>query len=343
VQRDAGFLAEGTGNDTFAVGYYRDVDLPFYGDLVRRFTIADHSFSSLLASTFPNRQYLHAATSEGRREDPWPLDVGIYRAETIWDRLRAAGVPARYYYVDLPVLALWGERNFDHIHPLDDYFSDVQDRHFPRVVMIDPGFGGTARTDDHPLGSVHLGQRFVQSVFQAFAASRYWERGLFVLTYDEWGGFFDHIRPRRFADDRASAVDLDDFGQGGFRVPTVIASPYARPGFVDSSVYDHTSIMRFLEWRFLGAPAEGPRGSGGRWWLTKRDRHANNIGATLVTRAEPELAFDVDEVLPMAVSECATPLEAPGPDPGTVPHGRNLRELVTTRFAPSTGRPWLGT
>ena len=79
-----------------------------------------------------------------------------------------------------------------------------------------------------------------------------------MLCYDEWGGFFDHVRPPILADDRASRIDTNNFGQAGFRVPSIVASPYARPGAVDHTVYDHTSILRFLHWRFLGAPAEGP-------------------------------------------------------------------------------------
>jgi hypothetical protein len=121
-----------------------------------------------------------------------------------------------------------------------------------------------------------------------------------------------------------------------------MASPYGLHGGVDHRVYDHTSVLRFLEWRFLGAPAEGPRrAAGSRWWLTERDRHANNIAASLVTHVEPEVGFDLDASLPLAVSTCAAGLETPGADPGTIPHGERLRDLVTTRFAPSTGTPWL--
>jgi hypothetical protein len=80
-------------------------------------------------------------------------------------------------------------------------------------------------------------------------------------------------------------VDADNFGQAGFRVPAVIASPYARRGYADHTLYDHTSVLRFLEWRFLGAPARGPGKQGQTWFLTERDRHANNIGASLA--AEP--------------------------------------------------------
>ena len=126
--------------------------------------------------------------------------------------------------------------------------------------------------------------------------SKQWERGLFILTYDEWGGFFDHVKPPMLADERASADIENDFGLAGFRVPTIMASPYARQNYVDHRVYDHTSILRFVEWRFLGAPPEGPGGDP-TWNLTLRDRNANNVAAALgSTHPDPELGFDLDRV-----------------------------------------------
>jgi phospholipase C len=190
----------------------------------------------------------------------------------------------RYYYTDLPFLALVGDRLFDRISSIIDY-SRTPPAALPNVVMVDPGFAGPDRSDNHPHGDIRMAQRFLHSVFSAFARSPQWHRGLFVLTYDEWGGFFDHVAPPVVPDDRASKVDLENFGQTGFRVPTVLASPFARRGYVDSTRYDHTSILRFLEWRFLGAPPAGVDASNGRWYLTKRDRAAHNLGNSLVTAA----------------------------------------------------------
>jgi phospholipase C len=344
VQRDHGFVAAGSGNDSYALGYYESPDIRLHADLARRFTVADRSFSSLLASTFPNRQYLHAATSEGRKQHPPQLDVGVFTAPTIWDRLHAAGVSARYYYVDLPFLGLYGERLFDRITNLDGYYDDAAAGRLPNVVMIDPGFEGVDRTDNHPHGDIHMAQRFIQSVFAAFVQSPQWERGLFVLTYDEWGGFFDHVRPPVVPDDHASKVDADNFGQTGFRVPTILASPFARRGFVDHRQYDSTSILRFLDWRFLGAPPEGPRATNGTWYLTTRDRAAHNIGASLVTASEPDLDFDLDDEIPAPTDACAT-VEVPSSPaelgPSDVPHSAAFDDLVTRLFPPATERPWL--
>ena len=138
------------------------------------------------------------------KTNPRQLDAGIYGGDTIWDRLQTAGVDARYYYVDLPFLALYGDRLFDRISPIDEFFDDAAKGTLPNVVMVDPGFQGPLRTDNHPHGDIRMAQRYLNSVFGAVARSPQWARTLFVLTYDEWGGFFDHVAPPVLADDRAS-------------------------------------------------------------------------------------------------------------------------------------------
>jgi phospholipase C len=278
-QRDAGFLARGTGNDRYAIAFHTAEDIPVYASLVQRYTTFDHYHSSLLGPTFPNRQYMHSAQSEGMKGDPGPLDIGIFHARTIWDLLDRANVPARYYYTDLPLLLLWGEQYAPRVSTIDDFRADAAAGTLPNVSFVDPGFIGVLRTDEHPVGDIDAGQRFLDVIVDALVHAPQWERTALVLTYDEWGGFFDTVKPPILADDRTSSNDADNFGQSGFRVPTVLASPRALPNYVDHRVYDHTSILRFIEWRFLGAPPEGTSGRG--WWLTKRDRNANNIGRAL--------------------------------------------------------------
>lgn len=312
VQRDRGFLAQGSGNDEFALGYFEADDLPFYSSIARRFTVLDRYHCSILGPTFPNREYMHAAQSGGIKNNAFPNEVGFptgFPWPTIWDLLGAAGVPARYYYSDLPFTFLWGTHLSSISSTLPNYFEDASAGTLPNVSFVDPGFFGDLRTDEHPHGDVRDGQRFVYECLKAFVESPHWERGLFILTYDEWGGFFDHKRPPRLRDDRAAADDDQNFGQAGFRVPTRLISPFARPGFVDHTLYDHTSILRFLEWRFLGAPAHGRGGAGASWYLTSRDRHANNIGASLLPdNSDP--AFDVGTI--------------GDPDPASPPCGAEL-------------------
>jgi phospholipase C len=213
--------------------------MAFYSAISRRFSICDRYHCSILGPTFPNREYLHSANSGGIKNNALPFQVGYpngFDWVTIWDRLAAAGVPARYYYVDLPVVALWGQRLLPYSSTIANYLIDAAAGTLPNVVFIDPGFVGELRSDEHPHGDIRDGQRLVDECLRAFVASPHWERGVFILTYDEWGGFYDHVRPARFKDDRASRVDDENFGQGGFRVPTRIISPYARENFVDHTL-----------------------------------------------------------------------------------------------------------
>jgi phospholipase C len=292
VQRDDGFVAAGSGNDDYSLGYYLAGDLPCYEPLVRSFTTFDRSFCSLMTGTYPNRYYLHAAQGDGSHDGrlPGPDQLGFPFA-TIWDRLIAAGVPCRYYGTDVPVTGFWGPRLLPITRQIADFFADAAAGQLPNVVYLDPGFLSGMRTDDHPNGDMRIAQSFVASIVRALQSSPQWGRLAFITTYDEWGGFHDHVRPPVLPDDRASTIDADNYGQAGFRVPTMLISPFARPGWVDHRVYDHTSTLRFIEWRFLGAPPEGPQGSD--WWLTTRDRNANNIGASLADHRINDVQLDL--------------------------------------------------
>ena len=348
-QRDNGFLGAGTGNDRFATGYYLGEDIPVQSSLARRFTVMDRHHASLLGPTWPNRQYMYSAQSEGFKTSPKPLDVGAYSSENIFDRLARAGVEAREYFINVPVAALWGERMRPNIRSLDQFWLDAAAGTLPAVTFITPGMATPFRTDDHPQGDITLGQRFIQAVFATFARSKQWQRGMFVLTYDEHGGFYDHVKPPVVPDNRASSNDEQNFGQLGFRVPSVLASPYAPRNYVDNTLYDHTSILRFLEWRFLGAPAQGPGRDGDNWFMTKRDRNAHNYGASL--RADnPDPQVDLDA--PLAAVPVVSPndcnheqrLREAGKDNQTNPIDLSDRlESLATGVDPdgSTFTPWL--
>jgi phospholipase C len=342
-QRDAGFLARGTGNGENAIGYYTAEDVPVHAAMAHRFTVADHHFSSLLGPTFPNRQYFHSGDSEGRKGDPGPLRRGIYQGRTIWENLDAAGVSCGYYYTDTPAsILVYGKRMRPFIRNLDRYFEDCATGSLPQFVFIAPSFGGVYRTDNHPRGCINVGERFVLEVFGAFVQSPHWQRGAFTLFYDEWGGFFDHVRPPILADARASRVDARNFGQAGFRVPSILASPYARANFVDSTVYDHTSVLRFLEWRFLGAPAHGPGPGRGRWWLTTRDRHAHNYGRSLLARdpsPDVDLSVHVERPTPACGNEIDLQRLDSERDPFQV--SEQLKAETDRLYPEATLTPWL--
>jgi phospholipase C len=172
---------------------------------------------------------------------------------------------------------------------------------------------------------------------------------MLVVTYDEWGGFFDHVKPPIFDDPRSSPDLVESFGLAGFRVPTMVLSPYAHRGFVDHGVYDHTSILRAIEWRFLGAPPHGPGRPGESWYLTTRDQHAENLMGTLRDR-DPDLEVALDPVTTDASDGCALPAPLPLRPSADDDEGRprdpfrlhpELVELLDRDYPPTQHFPWL--
>ena len=254
-------------NDDFALGYYTKDDLPFYAPLTQQSTVFDHWFASILSSTYPNRFYTHAAQTD--RIDNTMRTSAL---PTIWDRLTAAGVSANYYFNDLPFLALWGEKYVSLARPYETFLAQAASGTLPSFSYIDPFFLGEDQggsNDDHPHADIRRGQAFVSEIVNAVVNGPAWGSTALVLTYDEWGGFFDHVRPPRLPDDHKWRPGEYDHAQAGFRVPGFVLSPYARRAHVDSGVMDHTSTLRFVEWRFGLKP------------LTARDRHARNIASAL--------------------------------------------------------------
>jgi phospholipase C len=282
AQRDRGFIGRDSGNDAFALGYYEAADLPLYNKLVRNFTTFDRYHASILSSTYPNRLYLQSAQCGPTMDPPLTEAFAEYGFDwrCIWDNLLAARVSCANYCTDVPTSSFFGLRALPIIRPIAGFFADAATGRLPHVSMVDPGILSGFRTDDHPLGDMRAAQAFAWNIVSALQHSPQWHRTALIITYDEWGGFFDHVRPPQLPDNRSSSIDSINFGQAGFRVPVLLVSPYAQPGYVDHRVYDHSSILRFLEWRFLGAPAEGPSGAPD-WSLTERDAHANNIGTSL--------------------------------------------------------------
>jgi phospholipase C len=246
-------------NDDFALGYYTREDLPFYGPLTDQATVFDHWFCSILSQTYPNRFYTHSA-----RTDRIDNSMTESTMPNIWDRLSAAGVPANYYFSDLPFLALYGEKNIAAARPVETFFADAALGRLPAFSYLDPFFLGEGQggsNDDHPHADIRRGQAFLSQVARAVVESPQWSRTALVITYDEWGGFFDHVVPPVLPDDPATAAW--DPSQAGFRVPTFVLSPFASRGAVDHHTYDHTSILKMVEWRF-GLKPLAPRDAAAR-------------------------------------------------------------------------------
>ena len=228
-----GFLADGSGNDEFALTYFNSGDLGFIHEAARTFTLYDRYFCSLLASTWPNRYYKWSAQSGGLKTNDPPLGTAGNQWETIFDRAIGRGVSARYYASDLPFSAVWGPRGATWTNPITRYYADCAAGTLPNITFVDPPFrdgggGDGLSADEHPLGDVRLGQAFMADVVNAFVKSPCYRRGALFVIYDEWGGFFDHVTPPSVPDDRSSPDLYEDFGQMGFRIPALAVSPYSR-------------------------------------------------------------------------------------------------------------------
>jgi phospholipase C len=126
---------------------------------------------------------------------------------------------------------------------ITDFMDDAAAGKLPPVVYIDPGFN---MNDDHPPVHPINGQELISMVYTALANSPQWKNCMLVITYDENGGFFDHVSPPTTVDDQAAL----GFNQMGFRVPTLVAGPYVKEGLVSSTVHDHCSALRELEVAF---------------------------------------------------------------------------------------------
>jgi phospholipase C len=247
-----GFLRAGS-NDIFSIGYYGKNDIPFYAALAQHYTACDRYFPSILGPTFPNRIFLHAAQTDRLSNTAAPSTL-----PTIWDRLGAAGISANYYYSNLPFLGLWGPKYLGIARPYDDFLLAASAGTLPAVSFIDPVYtvldDGTGN-DDHPHADIRKGDRFLYDTFEAVAKGPKWPNTVFIVNFDEWGGYFDHVAPPRAAAPNNVDPDLVN-GKAllGIRVPTVIASPFSagQPNNprVSALVFDHTSILKLIEWRW---------------------------------------------------------------------------------------------
>jgi phospholipase C len=284
-----GFLAPGSGNDIYAIGYYRQRDLPFTPHLVREFTTCDRWFASLLSSTNPNRAYAHAAQSYGDKHlfsvpgdglPQFPTPPGFPARTTIEAALARRGRRGTTFYSDVNYAAMWGPQGARRSAPITEYFRRCGAGTLPALSFVDPRLSSFAEAtgtsnDDHTFGDVRTAEAFISDVVHAFVHSPQWKRGVLFVVFDEWGGFFDHVRPPSVSDVRQSQNLNDDFGQMGFRVPAIVISPYARRGRVIHGRFGHESILKLVEYRYGLRP------------LTRRDARANNAGLALNFRQSP--------------------------------------------------------
>jgi phospholipase C len=248
--------------------------------VAKAYTAFDRFFCSVLSSTYPNREYMHAAQSYGMKDNTLPTSSGGFPDTTIFAALTKAGVSNRYFYTDLPVSAFWGANGIARSSQVQTYYEQAASGTLPALSFVDPSFNGEDQGtsgDEHPHGDVRVGQAFISDVVHAFMESPQYKTGALFIVYDEWGGFFDHVVPPRVPDLRASSNPANDFGQMGLRIPAVVVSPYARRGHVDHSIYGFESILKMIRYRYALPP------------LTPRDLYANNIAAAFDWHSKPSL------------------------------------------------------
>jgi len=289
-----GWLRSGL-NDSLSIGYYERSDLAFLGQAATDWTTFDRYFSAVMAETYPNRFYMHCARTDRLHNGDVPFGTS-FPYPSIWDRLKAKGRTGKYYFSDIPFATLLGK----HAPPMlpfapnprfaSDFLTDAAAGTLPDVAFVDPRFVDEDKglsNDDHPHADIRAGEDFMNQVYDAVRNSPAWPSTVLVITYDEWGGFFDHVPPDR-APDVSPKTSLR-----GFRVPTIVISPFARRGFVSHRTYDHTSVLRMIDWRWNLEP------------LTPRDRHANNLALAL-DFANKDTSSNTYDVPPFVSQGCTT-------------------------------------
>src|SRR3954470_23284362 len=332
-----GFLRSGD-NDVFSVSYYAENDLGFIQAAAREFTTYDRFHCSLMGSTLPNREYMHAATSYGNRDNDLPPQTQYqtgFPDTTIFAAADKAGISNRYFYSDIPVSALWGAPGLARSGNVAEYYARCASGTLPNISFVDPNFAGSVgegpglSADEHPHGDVRAGQAFMSDVVHAFLESPQWKRGALFVVYDEWGGFFDHVAPPRVPDARNDRDINKDFGLMGFRIPAVGISPYVKPSHVAHTTYSFESILKMIEYRFGLKP------------LTRRDAYAQNIARSFDWESRPRLDVpnlpDPPTVVSMACAPGSEGASSDQQEQIARPNDHSVMEMVTSGYLERLG------
>jgi phospholipase C len=308
-------------------------ELPVINALGDSFCVCDRWFSEVPGPTQPNRLFMHAATSMGFTHNVWS---NKFTARTIYEALDAVKQTWGVYYFDLrdtdsfPAV----KKRVQNILPFAKFYDLAKAGTLPAYSFLCPLYGDTdpnaQSSSQHAPSDMRYGEMLIADVYEALRNGPGWNDTLFVLTYDEHGGFYDHVAPPKAAppdaftsptaDDKAQAAKNPKangyltkasakfaFDRLGLRVPTVLVSPWIKQG-VDSTTYQHTSILATLHDLFGTTP------------LTKRDRSATSFAARLTELSAPRT--DAPTKLPRPV------LPAPNPDQTQKPPNANQQEMA---------------
>ena len=273
-----------------AMGYYDQDVLPYYYFMASSFATSDRWFSPVMTRTQPNREYLMAATSLGHVYPP-ASGAPQFTNKTIFEQLSDNNISWRIYvsdsggslqsHTELGMYTFANSQGANFV-PASQFLTDIQNGTLPAVAEIDPGFeSGTdehaEQDDSHPGGKIQVGAKYVSSLINALMQSPSWKDTVFVLTWDEGGGFYDHVPPQSEVNDPPQpepnpdgikpsvSIDLGandicsdpsktgptcDFVYTGYRVPLIVISPFSKKNYVSHTVADYTAILKFIETRF---------------------------------------------------------------------------------------------
>jgi phospholipase C len=318
-EKNGGFVTRYSHRDAAHPGEimqcYAPDQLPILTTLAKEFAVCDRWHASLPGPTWPNRFFIHAASSGGLDDSPIGLPlVGAalfngYKFDngTIYDCLDDAGLAWRIYHDDAfpQALAISGmQANLlqGRFEKFAEFSQQVNDPNYaPVYTFIEPNYGHaftygrdfTCGNSQHPKDDVTSGEKFLKAIYETIRNSPHWNDSLLIITYDEHGGFYDHVFPPATVAPGDSVTDTEnnhhnfDFKLLGVRVPAVIISPLIPKGTIDHTLYDHTSALATVEHLFGIQP------------LTKRDQEANTLTHLLSLR-KPRT--DTPSTLPAAAS-----------------------------------------
>jgi len=250
----------------FVMGYYEESDIPFYYFLAKTYALSDRHFASVRSGTWADRDYLYDGTSDGVENTASPPPSGFPGPDvkTIFDAMDAAGVSWGVYNDVFPLsLALGWAQDHPGVHPVKDLIDGLSSGNLPSVAFVDgiPNF-----EDDHPAADLQVGEAWLKKIYDAAVAGPNWESTALFFTYDEGGGFADHVPPpEQDCVARPDNPKDQGFFELGVRIPLVAISPWARRHYVSHVQSEHTSITRFIELLF-DLPA-----------LTKRDANSDAL------------------------------------------------------------------
>ncbi len=303
-----GFLKPAS-NDVYSIGYYEEKDFQFFPQFARNFTVCDQYFPSILAPTFPNRIFQICGQTDRLNDD-----ITACNLPTIFDHLKTANVSHKYYYSNIPFIALFGLKYLSIAYFYNQFLDDCAAGTLPAVSFVDPSltlllnFGN----DNHPHSDMRNGDAFLAQTFQAVANSPNWPNTVFINNYDEWGGFFETVRPPRALAPNDVDPDLID-GKAllGCRVPCIIASPWTRSNpenpTVNSTVFDHTSVLQLIETVF-NVPPMGARETSG---------DVGNILSAIDLSNPPQAAPTLPTPSPVTPQRICPSSISPGGSPAT--------------------------